>query len=176
LGPIDAMSRDRLLAPARTVTQFRDIELTHRVVGRRAFDATVEPGFVGDVTAGFVIDVAVGFVGATRAATFVGGIGAGATSGAAATLVTSGATTFAESVGATARGTLSRATLSALATVVAAIVWCDGAVSTTAGRDVAVSAIATFAASAVSSDSGGGVVTFAATFARFIAGSSEPSS
>ena len=145
-GPIDAMRRERLLAPARTGTQSRDIELTQRVVGRRADDATFAVGLVVAVTGGFVA--------MTRAAsTFVGGVTTGATSGAAATR--------AASVGPTARGTLSRAVLSRAAlSVVATAVVAMGAC------EVAVSAIATFVASAVSSESGAGAFTPAAVFAR----------
>ena len=146
-GPIDAMRRDRLLAPARTVTQSREIELTHRV-GRAVFDVgdvATRPGDsrtgLGDMPAGADRTVVAG------AAIAVIGGGAGAGGAAVAT------STVAAGV------TLSRAMLS-----VAAI----------GGGAVFVSLIATVA-SAVSAGSGNGGVC-AAVLARCLAMSGGVSS
>jgi hypothetical protein len=51
---MEAMIRDFLLAPARTTTQSRDTDLTHRLVCRDAADDDVEADLVGTVLASTV--------------------------------------------------------------------------------------------------------------------------
>jgi len=160
-GPIDATRRERLLASARTTTQSREIELTHRVV-RRVFDADGGAAFVDATTRGLAAT-------GGGACTVGAGAGGSATSFVATTRV-AGGSAMRVTGGSAMRvtgvsGLLSRTVVSAGVESARAIgAWGAGVLLT-----------ASVCASAVSAASGGAAF-FAAVFACSIAESSDPSS